>query len=102
LAESASGLSFGLTGPNGFSGFTNITSSSSLVTLPTAGTYTLTAQGTGGAIGNFTFEMAQTAQTQLSLGALFNGTFVGSGQPQLFTVNVPSALPMAIRLFDAN
>ena len=51
----------------GFSGFTNITGSSTLVTLPTAGTYTLTAQGTGGATGNFSFQVAQTTQTPLAL-----------------------------------
>ena len=45
LAESASGLSFSLTGPNGFSGFSNLTGSSTLLTLPTDGTYTLTAKG---------------------------------------------------------
>ena len=91
LAESASGLTFSLTGPNGFTGFANLTGSSALVTLPTSGTYTLTAQGTGGATGNFAFEMAQTTQTPLTLGTPFSGTFAGSGQPQLFAVNVPAA-----------
>jgi hypothetical protein len=100
LAESAVGLNFTLTGPSGFSGFTNITSSSSLITLPASGTYTLTAQGTGGAIGSFAFEMAQTSLTLLSLGSPFNGVFSGSGQPQLFTVNEPSAAPMSIQLTD--
>ena len=99
-AESATGLNFSLTGPNGFTGFTNITGSSALVTLPTSGTYTLTAQGTGGATGNFAFEVAQTSQTTLTLGTPYSGTFAGSGQPQLFAVNVPAAAPLSIQLTD--
>jgi len=97
LAESAGGLNFSLTGPNGFTGFTNITGSSTLVTLPTSGTYTLTAQGTG---GKFAFEVAQTNQTLLSLGTPFSGTFAGSGQPQLFAVNVPEPTPLSLQLTD--
>ena len=100
LAESASGLAFTLTGPNGYSGFTNLTGSSMLVTLPTAGTYTLTAQGTGGAVGDFSFQMAQTTQTPLSLDTPYDGTFAGSGQPQLFVVSLPSASPMILSLND--
>ena len=100
LAESASGLSFSLTGPNGFTGFSNITGSSSLLTLPSSGTYTLTAQGTGGTIGNFAFEMAQTTVTPLTLGSPYSGTFAGSGAPQLFTVNLSSAAPMILDLKD--
>jgi hypothetical protein len=73
LAQSAGGLNFSLTGPSGFAGFTNLTGSSTLITLPTAGPYTLTAQGTGGATGKFTFVMAQTSQTPLTLGNPFSG-----------------------------
>jgi YD repeat-containing protein len=101
LAESASGLNFSLSGPNGFSGFSGITGSSSLVTLPTSGTYTLTVQGTGGSTGNFSFDMVQTAETSLVLDTPFSGTFAGSGQPLLFVVNVPSTAPMILRLADA-
>ncbi len=100
VAESATSLTFSLTGPNEFSGFTNITGSSALITLPTSGTYTLTAQSAGGAVGNFAFDMAQTSLTPLTLGSPFSGTFAGSGQPQLFTVNMPSAAPMSIQLTD--
>jgi pimeloyl-ACP methyl ester carboxylesterase len=100
LATSASGLNFSLTGPNGFNGFTNITGSSTLITLPSSGTYTLTVQGTGGAVGSFAFEMAQTSLTPLTLGSPFNGVFSGNGQPQLFTINVPSVAPLSIQLTD--
>ncbi len=51
LAASATGLNFSLVGPGNVPVFTNLTDSSSLETLPSAGTYSLTAQGTGGADG---------------------------------------------------
>ena len=44
--------------------------------------------------------MAQTTQTSLSLGTPFSGTFAGSGQPQLFAVNVPTAAPLSLQLTD--
>src|SRR6185312_5608661 len=102
LAESASGLVFSLTGPNGFTGLTNIAGSSGLVSLPTAGTYTLTAQGTGGATGTFSFEVEQTSQTTLTLGTPYAGTFAGSGEPQLFVVNLPTASPLLLTLVDTS
>jgi hypothetical protein len=100
LATSADGLNFSLTGPTNYYGFSNITGSSSLVSLPTAGTYTLTAQGTGGATGSFSFELAQSAQTPLALNTPYNGTFAGSGQALLFTVNVPAVASMDLQLAD--
>ena len=100
LAESATGLNFSLTGPNGYTGFTSLTGSSSVLTLPTSGTYTLIAQGTGGAVGQFTFEMTQTAPTPLTLATPYLGMFAGSGQAQLFAVNVPAAGPMQVQLTD--
>src|ERR1035441_1722473 len=45
------GVAFNLSGPSGWVGFSNLVTSSSLVTLPFAGNYTLTAFGTGGASG---------------------------------------------------
>ena len=102
LAESASGLVFSLTGPNGFSGFTNIAASSGLVTLPTAGTYTLIAQGIGGATGSFSFEVEQTSQTTLTLGTAYAGTFAGSGPPQLSSVTLPTASPLLLSLVNTS
>ena len=68
LAESASGLNFSLTGPNGFSGFTGITGSSSLVTLPTSGTYTLIGPGDGRGHGQLLVRGGADRQTPLALG----------------------------------
>jgi YD repeat-containing protein len=101
LATSATGLNFSLIGPNGFSGFTKITGSSTVLNLPNSGTYTLTAQGTGGAVGTFTFDVAETTPTALPLATPYSGTFVGTGQAQLFAVSVPSAEPLFLQLADS-
>ncbi len=45
--------------------------------------------------------MAQTGQTTLLLGTPYNGTLAGSGQAELFDVNVPSAQVLSIHLTDA-
>ena len=44
--------------------------------------------------------MVQTGETLLALDTPYNGTFAGSGQPQLFAVDIPSAAPMIVRLTD--
>ena len=91
---SGSGIAFDLTGPNGYTAFTGITGSSSLITLPASGTYTLTAHGTGGQYGGtYSFNLQQTAQTTLSPNVTYDGTFAGSGQAQLFLVDLPQARP---------
>jgi len=100
LGASAVGLSFALTGPNGFVGFTGLTGDSGLVTLAAAGTYTLTVTGTGGAIGNYTFQVVQTTLTPLALGSTYAGTFAGNGHAQLFEIVVPSARVLTLKLTD--
>ncbi len=102
LAESATGLNFSLTGPDGFVGFSKIAGGSSLVTLPADGTYTLTAQGTGASTGSFSFSVTETPQATLTLGSTYNGAFAASGEPQVFVVNVPSPAPLSLRLIDSS
>jgi RHS repeat-associated protein len=98
LAASAGGLAFSLTGPNGFVGFAKLGSNSPLTTLPTAGTYLLSAQSTGGSTGSFTFVMSQTSLTLLAAGILYPGTLAGSGQAQLFKITLPAAEVLSIQL----
>jgi len=100
LSETTSEVSFSLTGPNGWTGFTALPGGSAPVDLPASGTYILTAQGTGAATGAFAFEIAQTTQTPLSLGIPFNGNFAGTGQSQLFALDVPAAAPLSLQLTD--
>jgi RHS repeat-associated protein len=95
----APGVAFDLKGPNSWNGFSNLVASSSLVTLPTSGNYTLTAHGTGGAYGiAYAFDLVSTPQTNLTVGSSFTGNFAGSGQAQLFQLNVPLNQPLLITL----
>ena len=49
ISTSVPGVAFDLQGPGGWIGFSGLTSQSSLITLPTNGTYSLVVRGTGGA-----------------------------------------------------
>jgi RHS repeat-associated protein len=102
LGSSAGALNFSLSGPGGFTGFTGISGNSNLVTLPTSGTYTLTAQGTGGAVGSFSFSLNQTNQIPLTLDTPMTGVFAGTGQAQLFQFAVPTASPLLLSVTDNN
>jgi len=100
LADANSSFQFSLTGPNGYTGFTGLNASSGLLTLPASGTYTLTVGG--GATGAYAFQIVQTMQTNLTLGSAYQGTLTGSGQAQLFVVNVPSSEPLFVSLQDSS
>ena len=102
LAQSASGLSFSLTGPDGYTAFTGLTGDSSLITLPTSGTYTLTVQGTGNAVGSFAFKVAQTGLIALTTGVPYQAPLVASGQAQLYSVTLTAPGTLDVSLTDAN
>src|SRR5208337_2231353 len=102
IASASPALQFSLTGPEGFTGFTGLTTSSSLVTLPTSGTYTLTVSTGGAGNGAYAFQLQQTTQTNLTLGTPYQGTLTGSGQAELFVVNVPTIEPLVATLQDLN
>ena len=93
------GVAFDLVGPNGWYGFTNITSDSSLVTLPAAGNYSVLAHTINGQYGAiYAFEMLLTAQTNVPLGSVYQGQFAASGQAQLLQFNLPVGSPLQIML----
>jgi YD repeat-containing protein len=97
--NSSSGVTFSLTGPSGWVGFTNVTNQSDLVTLPYSGSYTLLAQNSGGGFtNNYTFQLQATSQTAVAPGATVTGTFAGGGQAQLITVTVTNSGPLLILL----
>ena len=100
LNSSAAGITFSLTGP-GYTGFTNISGNSNLLTLPASGNYTLVASSLSGVLGNYAFDVVETTVTPLTLGMPITAALAGSGQPQLFTVSMPSAAPMFIQLSDS-
>jgi YD repeat-containing protein len=96
---SAPGVAFDLTGPNGWTGFSNLVSDSTLMTLQYSGAYKLKAHGTGGSYNiNYAFKLVETLQSDLALGTNFTGQFVGSGQAQLFRINVTNSGPLLVLL----
>jgi RHS repeat-associated protein len=98
LNSTSASLRFSLSGPAGFTGFTDATGSSGLITLNVAGNYSLTVHDTGDAGGAYAFRLDETTQTALTVGTTYQGTFVGGGQPQLFTVAVPQAQQFLVSL----
>ncbi len=95
-------LEFDLTGPNGYTAFTNATASSNSITLPTAGTYTLKAHGTQRQTGSYAFQIANTGITDLTLGAPITLPIQGSGQSQLFRLNITQPGQVNLTLTDSN
>jgi uncharacterized repeat protein (TIGR02543 family) len=100
LNTSSPGVAFNLSGPNGWVGFSNLTASSGLITLPSSGGYLLTAYGTGGQYGiNFAFELVQSAGTNvIALGTTYTNQLQGSSQAQLVEINITNSYPMKISL----
>ncbi|MHB1558088.1 MAG: RHS repeat-associated core domain-containing protein, partial [Isosphaeraceae bacterium] len=92
---------FNLTGPGGYSGFSNLTQDSGLITLPSSGTYTLSVVGTGGNGGSYAFELEQLTITPLTLGTIYQGAMAGSGQSDLYSVVVPSPQTLFVNLQDS-
>jgi RHS repeat-associated protein len=98
LNTSASALRFDLTGPSNWSGFSNLSADSGLITLPAAGTYTLTARSTQGLSGSYAFRVDKTGQTALTPNVPFTGSLTGSGQAQVFRLPISSAQQMLVQL----
>lgn len=102
IGQSGGPVAFSLVGPGSFSGFSEITSSSDLVTLPSSGTYTLSAHASGDDYdGSYRFMLEQTSVTALALNTPYPGSFAASGQAQLYTVLLPDAGVLRVQLDDA-
>ena len=81
VKASTAAFQFSLTGPNGYTAFSGATASSKVITLPSNGPYVL-AVNTVGQTGSYTFQIADTSVTDLSLGTPVTETIQGSGQSQ--------------------
>ncbi len=101
VVNTSGGVQFDLDGPGNQTLFSDLTSDSSLITLPATGSYTVTAHGSGGQGGAYAFELEQTSVTSLTLGGTYNGSISGTGQAQLFSVSVPSAQSLLVSLQDS-
>ena len=100
INETSTGLLYSLSGPNGYSGFSNLTGDSTLIDLPSNGSYTLSVQGPNGATGNYSFVVIPTTLTNVPLNGSVNGTLAGSGQAELFSISVPAVQSLTVGLDD--
>src|SRR5262249_52608857 len=100
LAAAASGLRFRLAASDGSFVFNDLATDSEVLPLPQSGEYTLTAYGSQGQTGDYTFELLSQGAIDLPLNVPFHGTIAGSGQFQLFRVQFLEPTPLLVRLDD--
>jgi YD repeat-containing protein len=99
INASAPGIAFTLRGPNGWVGFGNATSDSGLVTLPSSGSYVISAYTLSSTPDlDYAFKVEETQPIEMVLGEAFTGQFVGSGQAQLFRIDLSGNQPFRISL----
>ncbi len=102
LGEANSGIQFDLTGPGGYTAFSDATASSGVITLPTSGSYVLSAHSSSGQTEAYALDLAGIT-TALTLGETYQSTLQGSGQSEVYTVNVPQAgNPLLVNLADTS
>ncbi len=103
LGDTDPALAFSLSGPNNYVGFSGITTSSGLVTLPSSGTYTLTVDPRATQDGaTYSFQIDATSLTDLALGIPYQGTLAGSGQAELFRVALPVNEALMVNFQDSS
>ncbi|HEV8062957.1 MAG TPA: DUF4214 domain-containing protein [Gemmataceae bacterium] len=102
LGAANSGIQFDLAGPGGYTAFSDSTANSDIITLPTSGSYVLSVHSSSGQTGAYAFDLAGIT-TALTLGATYQSAFQGSGQSEVYTVNVPQAgNPLLVNLADTS
>ena len=100
INTSAPGLNFTLTAADGTAVFSSLTASSSLLTLPIAGTYTLSVFGTDGATAAYAFRIDQTTVIAQALGDSYSGELAGPNEAVIFNVNVSESKSVLATLSD--
>ena len=100
LNSASSQFRFDMSGPAGFVGFSGLSTTSDPVTLPTSGTYILTAYTVQGATGAYAFRLDEMSETDLAMGTSYQGSLVGSGQAQLFKIDVTQSQGLLVMLQD--
>jgi len=97
------GVAFDLDGPSGWNAFRDAKGDSSLVTLPYAGSYTLTAHSAGWTYdASYVCALIETSQTDLIPEVAYYGTLAGNGQAQIFRIDAPAGKYLQVQLDDAN
>ncbi len=100
LNASSSGITYSLIGPNAYSGFTDISGDSNLLTLPFTGTYSVVARSLTAAQGAYSFQLKRTDVVDVALNTTFNGT-LNNNEARLFRVDVPAGQVLTLRATDA-
>jgi RHS repeat-associated protein len=100
LLNAAPAVLFRLTGPTGNNVFNDVAADTGLISLPQSGEYVLTAYGSES--GDYAFRFLSLTISNLSLNTPYNGTVSGSGQSQLFRVQVTAATPLRFTFDDTN
>ncbi|MCK5000487.1 MAG: hypothetical protein KAS23_13175, partial [Anaerohalosphaera sp.] len=101
LKSSGTAISYDLIGLDGWEGFVGLIDESELITLPASGNYTLIARSH--AVDKdivYSFVLKETTQTELPFDEIYDGTFTGSGQAELFHIVVDDVHSMHIKLDD--
>ena len=101
LNAANNGIQFDLSGPAGYSGFTNQISDSGILTLPANGAYTVSVHGSQGQSGAYSFRVDEPNPAVLTLGTPYGGALVASGQEQLFRLTLIQSSPLLVSLKDA-
>ena len=99
IGSNNSGIKFRLQDPNGYVGFSSVSDSSSLITLPTSGNYILSASGGGVNVGNYSFRL-ESSVTLLTPEVAYAGTLPGSGTAQIFKVHLDDPKKLLVALDD--
>jgi len=94
-------IRFSLTGPDGWVGFEDINTDSEVLVTPTAGEYVLEAISHEGVAGNYAFTMARLNAIELTLGEPYAGSLLGTGEAQMFAVELTEPSPLTI-YFDGS
>ena len=102
LSAADGNVLFDLTGPEGWTGFSDLSDSSDLVSLPASGRYTLAGRAANGQYGGaYAFQLEETEQVDLELSVAYSGTVPGSGHARLFRINLDESSPLFVTLDDA-
>ena len=84
-----SAIQFDLTGPNGYTAFSNANASSADIVLPTTGQYAIFVHGSQRMTGAYAFRVDQTTITPATIGTPLTVNLAGGSQSQLFRFTVP-------------
>jgi RHS repeat-associated protein len=97
---SAPGIEFSLTGPNGFTAFSNASASTSAVVLPSGGSYVLSVHASALGSGSYAFQFDDEVIASLTPGTPVTAPLEGSEQSEIFALNVTKPGPVKIILTD--